>query len=86
MTKNIDLDEVMAWRDGNFHFNEQDIPSIMRQISRWYDVDVAMQGNGVGETFSGIVSRKGNITQVLKILEAGGVKFRIEGRRLTVIY
>lgn len=86
VTKNIDLDEVMAWRDGNFHFNEQDIPSIMRQISRWYDVDVAMQGNGVGETFSGIVSRKGNITQVLKILEAGGVKFRIEGRRLTVIY
>ncbi len=81
----VDLDEVMAWKNGSFLFNNQDIKSIMRQVSRWYNVDVSFEGSISKETFSGIVSRNSTMVQVLKIIEAGGVKFRIEGRKIIVI-
>lgn len=80
----VDLDEVVAWKNGVFIFNRQPLQSIMRQISRWYDVAVVYKGNST-TTFSGVVSRQDNISQVLKIMEANGVRFRMEGRTLTVL-
>lgn len=56
----------------------------MREISRWYDIDVVYKGKRNPETFSGIVSRKSNLSQVLKIMEEGGVRFEIEGRTIVV--
>jgi len=84
--KNIEVDEVMAWKNGRFEFGDaSDITAIMRQISRWYDIDVEYQGNctaGIG----GSISRTVNTSQVLKMLEATGVvKFKMEGRKVTVI-
>jgi hypothetical protein len=61
-----------------------DVRSIMREISRWYDIDVVYKGKISPETFSGIVSRKSNLSQVLKIMEEGGVRFEIEGRTIVV--
>ena len=85
VTKNIDVDEVMAWKNGVFNFTEADIENIMRQISRWYDVDVAYQGSISKETFSGIVGRNRNVSQVLKIMEQAGVKFKIEAKKIIVM-
>lgn len=84
--KDIDLNEVMAWRDGKFIFNQSmDIHGIMRQLERWYNVDVVYKGE-VTHRFWGSISRDVNLSQVLKILEAtGGVKFDIEGNRITVL-
>ena len=80
-----DLEEVMAWKNGLFQFNGLDIKTVMRQISRWYDVDVVYEGNIPSGHFTGVVNRSNDISQVLKIMQAGGVRFKIDGRKLVVL-
>lgn len=80
-----DTEEVMAWKNGMFSFNQSDIQGIMRQISRWYDLDVMYTGTQSKETFSGMVSRSSNLSQVLKIMEQASIRFRLEGKTLIVI-
>jgi len=82
---NIDTDEIMAWKEGWFNFNRTDITGIMRQLSRWYVVDVSYEGVPTKKYFSGIVSRDNNISEVLKMMEGAGVHFKIDGRKITVI-
>jgi transmembrane sensor len=79
-----DVEEATAWKNGLFQFNGYSIETIMRQISRWYDVEVQYEGAIPTGHFSGMVNRSNNISQVLKILEAGGVGFRIDARKITV--
>jgi ferric-dicitrate binding protein FerR (iron transport regulator) len=81
-----DLEEVMAWKEGKFRFNENtDITAIMRQISRWYNVDIEYKGK-INQRFWGSVSKNVNLSQVLKILEAtGGVKFSVQGSKIIVM-
>lgn len=81
---NVDIDAVTAWKANQFIFSRQDIKSIMRQIARWYDVEVSYVGTISNATFSGIVSRESNISQVLKIMEQAGMKFQIEGKKIIV--
>jgi transmembrane sensor len=83
-TGQADIEEVMAWKNGWFQFNGHDIESIMRQVSRWYDVDIVYQGKIPTGHYSGIVSRENNIEQVLRIMQAGGVGFTIAGHKVTV--
>ncbi|MBK8953668.1 MAG: DUF4974 domain-containing protein [Chitinophagaceae bacterium] len=45
MKTNVDVDEVIAWKTGWFVFNRLDVATIMRQVSRWYDLDVVFEGN-----------------------------------------
>jgi ferric-dicitrate binding protein FerR (iron transport regulator) len=81
---NVDVDEVVAWKNGKFSFNSSDIETIMRQAARWYDVDVVYESK-TDETFSGSPSRFENISQLLKILEATGkVQFQIKGKQVIV--
>ena len=80
----VDLDEVIAWKNGSFVFMRQDIKSIMRQISRWYDVEVVYEDEPTKETFSAVMNRQSNVRDVLKIMEENGVKFKIEGRKIIV--
>ncbi len=77
-----DLDEVVAWKNGMFQFNDVDIESVMRQIARWYNVDVSFEGTIPTYTVHGKISRNSNASQVLKILELGGINFKIEGRKI----
>ena len=80
----VDVEEEVAWKNDLFIFKAMDVKSIMREISRWYDIDVVYKGKINPETFSGIVSRKSNLSQVLRIMEEGGVRFAIEGRTIVV--
>lgn len=82
----IDTDEVMAWKDGKFIFgNKADIETIMRQVSRWYNVEVVYRGS-VSSHFWGSISRSVNISSVLQMLEAtGAVKFKVEGNKVIVM-
>lgn len=82
---NVNIDEIIAWKSGWFNFDRADITTIMRQVSRWYDVEVVFEGQPSKKTFSGIVSRSHQISEVLKIMEKAGVKFRIEGKKITVL-
>lgn len=79
------VEEALAWKNGYFRFNDEDIQSIMRKLSRWYNIDVQYTGDISNDRLNGKVSRYKNISQVLKALEATQtVHFKIEGRRVTV--
>lgn len=80
-----DMGEVTAWKNGWFQFNAYDIEKVMRQISRWYDVEIVYEGKIPTGYFSGMISRGNDITQVLKIMQEGGVRFKIEGRKVVVL-
>lgn len=84
--KSVDTEEALAWRNGYFQFDDEPVSSIMRKLSRWYDVDVKYEGNISDEGLNGKVSRNKNISQVIKALEATQtVHFKLEGRRITVM-
>ncbi len=78
------IDQVMAWQKGYFHFEGDDLQSVLRQLSRWYDVDVVYQLSHNDDEFMGDIPRNVKLSEVLKILEFGGVHFKIEGKRLIV--
>lgn len=84
--KDVDLEEVMAWKNGIFQYNRTNLPVIMRQIARWYNVEVRYMDNEViGESFSGSVPCNENVSQMLKLLEmTGTVKFEVNDRTITV--
>jgi hypothetical protein len=81
----VDLDEIMGWKNNWFNFNSLTVPEIMRQIERWYNVSVTYKGKPSNKHFSGIVSRNNHVSEVLKIMEQAGIKFKIEGRNITVM-
>jgi transmembrane sensor len=80
----VDLDEVIAWKEGNFQFDNADIKAILRQFSRWYDIEVIYEGPVKSGKFFGVVSRNSTLTNVLEMLKTEDTRFRIEGKRLYV--
>jgi hypothetical protein len=60
------------------------VEDIMRQISRWYEIEVIYHGVVSKETFSGIVNRNSSLMEVLKIMEEGGIRFKIDGKKINV--
>jgi ferric-dicitrate binding protein FerR (iron transport regulator) len=80
-----DIDQVMSWKNGWFEFEESDIKTIMRQISRWYDVDIRYEIKTDSEKYGGRISRNLHLSNILKMLENYGVHFKLEGKKLTVI-
>jgi transmembrane sensor len=85
LNKNADVEEAVAWKNGKFQFGESaDIATIMRQISRWYDVEVEIKGT-ITEHIGGTVSRNVNLSKVFEMLEMTGiVKFETTGNKVIV--
>ncbi|NHA04267.1 DUF4974 domain-containing protein [Mucilaginibacter sp. HC2] len=79
-----DVDDAVAWKNGITSFNDADIKSIMRKVSRWYDVDVKYQGQVSDRLFTGSISRKSNLSVLLKILALNHIQFSVEGKQLIV--
>ncbi|SDM51241.1 protein of unknown function [Daejeonella rubra] len=74
----VDVNEATAWKDGFFMFKNEEIQSIMRQISRWYNLEVEYQGNIPEKVFGGKISRSRNVSDVLEVLEStGSIHFKI---------
>jgi ferric-dicitrate binding protein FerR (iron transport regulator) len=81
-----DIEGSIAWKEGLFNFNQENISSIMRQLSRWYDVEVAFEGPLPKDQFTAIISRNNNISQVLKMLEATNrIHFKIDRKKITTM-
>lgn len=76
--------EVIAWKNGFFHFEHDDIRTVMRQLARWYNVQVIYQGSVPTGHFTGIVDRQSDLSQVLKVLALSGVHFTIKNRTIIV--
>ncbi|WP_316817833.1 FecR family protein [Pedobacter nyackensis] len=80
------IKDALAWKNGYFRFNSERIDQVMIQLSRWYDIEVSYEGEMSDEKFSGNISRYKNISEVLTMLSySNAVKFKIEGRRVTVM-
>lgn len=86
LVKEVDMDEELAWKNGLFVFHQDGLNSIMRRLSRWYDVQVEYDKGQVPEShFTGAIRRQENISKVLNMLElTGGAKFKISGDRIIV--
>jgi len=84
VSQDVDVDEVVAWKNGFFQFNNSNIKDVMNQLSRWYDVEVQYDGKIPERTFSGKIYKNVNASQVLNILSYSKVHFRIEGKRIIV--
>jgi ferric-dicitrate binding protein FerR (iron transport regulator) len=79
-----DVEEAVAWKEGRFVFSEASVETVMREIARWYDVEIVYAGKVPVEKFEGEIPRNSNITEVFKILELSNVHCKIEGRKITV--
>jgi hypothetical protein len=80
------LEKDFAWKNGFFHFENASMHVVMKQISRWYDVEIVDNGTLYGdERFFGKMQRSLNLQDVLFILEKSNVHFRLEGTKLIVL-
>jgi transmembrane sensor len=83
-TKDVDIDAEVAWRFGMFQFNNADLKTVMRQLERWYDVQVVYEGNVGDFEFLGKIPRNMNLSQVLTVLQKVNVHFKIDGKKIIV--
>ena len=84
LKKDVDVSQVVAWKDGFFVFNNTDIQTIMRQVARWYDIDVIFEGKIPSDGFTGKISRNVPLSDFLKVLQLNNVHVRTEGRSVTI--
>lgn len=84
VTDEADIDAAVAWKNGFFSFDRSDIKTIMRQLSRWYDLKVTYTGSGKEQIFWGGIQKDLPLSDVLRILEKSGVEFSIDGKNVSV--
>jgi len=84
-SRNVDVAQETAWKDGFFWFNNTDIHTLMRQISRWYNVEVEFKGAITDDGFTGKVSRNVSLSKLLNVLEQYEIHFKIEEKKITVL-
>jgi len=80
----VDTDEVISWKNGYFHFEGEDLPEVMIQLARWYDVSVEYRGNFRPRKFKGKIERNLPLSKVLQGLESTEVHFTIEDKKIIV--
>lgn len=84
--KDANTEEALAWKDGMFRFDSTPLADIMKQVARWYDVEVVYQDDALkAKTFFAVSTRFAKVSTLLGNLEKiGGVKFKIEGKKIIV--
>jgi transmembrane sensor len=84
LISDANTEEAVAWKNGYFQFEGADIQVVMRQLSRWYNMDVSYEGTIPERQFAGQMQRGLYLSEILRILEASNVHFRIEGKKVVV--
>ncbi|MFN0291971.1 FecR family protein [Pedobacter helvus] len=79
-----DLEAAVSWKNGYFKFDKADIQTVMRQISRWYNVDVKYNGEISADLFVGKIKRTEDIAGVLRILELSKINTSVKGRTIVI--
>ncbi|MGN6417469.1 MAG: FecR family protein [Pseudobacter sp.] len=83
--KGVALEKVMAWKAGLFNFENVSLGEAMRQLERWYDIEVVYE-NGIPDIeLDGEMSKDITLNGLMNVLKELGVRYRLEGRRLTVL-
>ncbi|MBC9929250.1 FecR domain-containing protein [Chitinophaga qingshengii] len=84
LIENTDIQEAIAWKNHLFWFNNADIPSVMREIARWYNIDIIITGD-ISWHFTGSIPREATISEVFGILqEAGKIHIVTRDRKIIV--
>lgn len=84
--RDADVDKITAWKNGLFVFNNMDLPTILREIARWYDVEIVYQFAPGKELYGGGISRNLNLSAVLRVLEENGTNhFKTDGNKVVVL-
>lgn len=84
LVENADTEQAIAWKNGLFNFENVRLQDAMRELERWYDIEVVYQ-QGIPEIeFVGKISKNLSLQSVLRVLERAGVHFRLEGKQLIV--
>jgi ferric-dicitrate binding protein FerR (iron transport regulator) len=81
---NINLEQVMAWKNGLFSFTGADLTTVMRQLARWYNIQVKYEGQIPARKFSGEITHDLTLSQLMNGLQSLGIQFSIEGRTMIV--
>jgi transmembrane sensor len=77
---------AIAWKNGYFSFEKADIPTVMRQLSRWYDIDVSYQGGSAPlDFFWGDLKRNANLSDIFAVLAKSGIYFTTNGNKVLVL-
>ena len=85
IASDVNVDEVIAWKNGLFAFENANIETVMRQLSRWYDVEIEYKGKP-DDLFIAEMRRNIKLSDALKALElTGKVRFEINGKRIVVM-
>jgi transmembrane sensor len=85
LVEHADLEKVMAWKNGLFNFNGADIKSVMREIGRWYDLEVLYEEEPGPRKISGKMQRNLSLSQAMMILKDLDINYRLEGRKLIIV-
>tara|TARA_R110002124_G_scaffold82858_2_gene217341 strand:+ start:631 stop:1821 length:1191 start_codon:yes stop_codon:yes gene_type:complete len=83
--KKVNPDEAIAWKNGYFLFESEDLKTILRQLRRWYGFEIVNDELVPNKHFTAYISRNNTLSQVLKMLEMSGeLKFKIDGKKLYI--
>jgi len=83
--KDVDVEAVMAWKNGLFRFKAMDISAIINQLSNWYDVEISFRGPLPEKRVTGYIERTADVSKVLEMLEyTAGIHYTIEGRKIVL--
>lgn len=82
--RKVDIEEAVAWKNGYFQFDEASIETVMKQLSRWYNIEVFYQGKIPKSKFYGQLPRKITLQKALDVLRLTDIHYKIEGRKLTI--
>jgi ferric-dicitrate binding protein FerR (iron transport regulator) len=80
----VDLEQVMSWKEGYFRMKGTDLASLMRQVARWYDVQVEYENGVPAARFGGLINRDVSLPDMLKALEQYGIYSRIDNGKVIV--
>ncbi len=81
----VNTDQVLAWKNNLFNFDNERIEDIMRQLARWYDIEVKYDGPLPDKHYFGSIRRQVKLAEILDMLEiAGGISFTLEGKSLLI--
>lgn len=81
--KGVNTSQVISWKNETFDFTDEQLANIAKELARWYNVEIEIEKNILNKRFSGIVSRKNNLSKVLEVLEfSGGIRTRVAGNKV----
>jgi transmembrane sensor len=81
---NADIEHALAWKNGYFNFKDEKIESVMRKLSRWYDIEIEYKDDLPDKLFEGEIPRNINLSQALKVLQVANIHFTVVGKKIIV--